>query len=66
MIDGVNRFGTTADMVIQTVEIEGETKLLAIDNRGLYLTEEFRVDSRKADLNRYGICRWNEFSCGYQ
>ncbi|TIH19844.1 hypothetical protein D0S45_00465 [Marinifilum sp. JC120] len=57
MLDGVNRFGTTADMIIQEVELDGEKRLLAIDNRGLYLTEQTRVDKKHADVNRYGVDR---------
>ncbi|HAS87946.1 MAG TPA: hypothetical protein DCS48_01360 [Desulfovibrio sp.] len=62
MLDGVNRFGTTSDMIIQEVELDGEKKLLAIDSKGLYLTEQNRVDKKKADINRYGVDRrtfWN-------
>ncbi len=57
MLDGINRFGTTADMIIQEVELDGETKLMAIDNKGIYLTEQNRVDKKQADINRYGISR---------
>lgn len=34
----LNRFGTTSDMVIQSVTENGSTYLLAIDDKGLYLT----------------------------
>ena len=57
MLDGVNRFGTTADMIIQEVEFNGEKKLLAIDNKGLYLTDQSRVNKKQADINRYGVDR---------
>lgn len=57
MLDGINRFGTTADMIIQEVELAGEQKLIAIDNKGLYLTEQNRVDKKQADINRYGVDR---------
>ncbi|NDV28590.1 hypothetical protein [Desulfovibrio sp. JC010] len=57
MLDGVNRFGTTSDMIIQEVELNGEKKLLAIDSKGLYLTEQSRVDKKHADVNRYGVTR---------
>ncbi|WP_319779628.1 hypothetical protein [Maridesulfovibrio sp.] len=57
MLDGVNRFGTTSDMVIQEVDLNGEKKLLAIDSKGLYLTEQSRVDKKQADVNRYGVDR---------
>ena len=33
-----NRFGTDADMVIQPVQENGQELLLAIDDKGLYLT----------------------------
>ncbi|WP_419783633.1 hypothetical protein [Maridesulfovibrio sp.] len=57
MLDGVNRFGTTADMIIQEVELEGRKRLLAIDSKGLYLTEPGKLDKRHADVNRYGVKR---------
>ncbi|WP_320008366.1 hypothetical protein [Maridesulfovibrio sp.] len=57
MLDGVNRFGTTADMIIQEVELEGRKRLLAIDSKGLYLTEHSKVDKKHADINRYGVRR---------
>lgn len=50
----INRFGTTADMVIQTVE-EQDTGMacLAIDEKGLYFTSARFVDRPLADPNRY-------------
>jgi hypothetical protein len=33
-----NRFGTTSDMIVQEVENDGITQLIAIDSKGLYLT----------------------------
>lgn len=33
-----NRFGTTQEMMIQTVQENGTEAVLAIDSRGLYLT----------------------------
>ena len=52
-----NRFGTTSDMVIQTVEEQGNTLYLAIDVKGLYLTSKDRLDTRLADPNRYTASR---------
>lgn len=51
------RFGTTADMVIQTVEHQGDSYLLAIDAKGLYFTTPSRIDSGLADPNRYAGSR---------
>lgn len=48
-----NRFGTTSDMIIQTVEENGAAYLLAIDGKGLYLTTKNRLDRMLADSNRY-------------
>ncbi|WP_320044393.1 hypothetical protein [uncultured Desulfobacter sp.] len=50
-----NRFGTTSDMIVQEVENNGITQLIAIDSKGLYLTTQDRVNrmleflARKAD-----------------
>ncbi|MEH0020542.1 MAG: hypothetical protein V6Z89_12860 [Desulfobacter sp.] len=52
-----NRYGTTADMVIQEVDLGGISRLIAIDNKGLYLTTPDRVDRMVADVNRYGVSR---------
>ena len=49
----LNRFGTTSDMVIQSVTENGSTYLLAIDDKGLYLTTRDRLDRQLADPNRY-------------
>ena len=49
-----NRYGTTSDMIIQEVENNGVTQLIAIDSDGLYLTSRDRVDRMLADVNRYG------------
>lgn len=56
-MESVNRFGTTSDMVIQKVEEDGTSYLLAIDSQGLYLTTDDRVDTRMADTNRYAVDR---------
>ena len=53
----VNRFGTTSDMIIQQIDDNGITRLVAIDSQGLYLTTRDRVDKRLADVNRYGVNR---------
>ena len=52
-----NRFGSTSDMVIRPVEEHGATLLLAIDERGLYLTSRTYVDRNVADPNRYTAAR---------
>ncbi len=56
-MERVNRFGTTGDMIIQEVKDGGDDYLLAIDVRGLYLTTRDRVDTGRADLNRYAVDR---------
>ena len=53
----LNRFGTTSDMVIQSVTENGSTYLLAIDDKGLYLTPRDRLDRQLADPNRYATAR---------
>ena len=53
----VNRFGSTSDMVIQSVEENGVAYFLAIDERGLYLTTERYLDRNLADPNRYARSR---------
>ena len=55
----ITRFGTNADMIIQPVEENGQSLLLAIDSSGLYLTTQKMVDSRIADTNRYSTARAN-------
>ena len=52
-----NRFGTTADMVIQDVEENGVLYALAIDGKGLYLTLHNRLNAPLADPNRYAGSR---------
>ena len=48
-----NRFGTTSDMIIQTVQEKEGCACLAIDEKGLYLTSPEYVDRPLADPNRY-------------
>ena len=52
-----NRFGTTQDMMIQTVQENGNEVVLAIDSRGLYLTTAQFVGRPIADRNRYSTSR---------
>ena len=52
-----NRFGTTSDMIIQTIEEHGHNYCLAIDEKGLYLTTAGRLDTSIADPNRYTAAR---------
>ncbi len=52
-----NRYGTSSDMIIQEVEDQGVTRLLAIDSKGLYLTSKDKLDKIIADVNRYGVER---------
>ena len=52
-----NYFGTTSDMIIQTVEEQGALYCLAIDDKGLYLTTQNRLDKMSADPNRYTAVR---------
>ena len=54
-----NRFGTTSDMIIQTVTENDSTYLLGIDERGLYLTTGNWLDRQLADPNRYASARQN-------
>ena len=49
-----NRYGTTAEMVIQEIDDHGIKRLLAIDAKGLYLTSPGMVNKNLADVNRYG------------
>ena len=57
-----NRFGTTQEMMIQTVQENGTEAVLAIDSRGLYLTTAQFVGRPIADRNRYSgvrtVFRW--------
>ena len=52
-----NRFGTTEEMMIQTVQENGSEAVLAIDSRGLYLTISQFVGRPIADRNRYSAAR---------
>ena len=52
-----NRFGTTQEMMIQTVQENGTEAVLAIDSRGLYLTTAQFVGRPIADRNRYSGVR---------
>ncbi|MDD4702355.1 MAG: hypothetical protein PHI96_09060 [Desulfovibrio sp.] len=52
-----NRFGTTQEMVIQTVEENSTAFLLAIDSVGLYMTTSNYVGKNLADRNRYSALR---------
>lgn len=52
-----NRFGSMSDMVIQTVEENGHTFCLAIDEKGLYLTTRAYLDRNLADPHRYTSAR---------
>lgn len=52
-----NRYSTTSDMIVQEVENNGISQLIAIDSKGLYLTTRDRVDRMLADSNRYGVPR---------
>ena len=53
----MNRFGTTEDMVIQTVEESGKNFAVAIDGKGLYLNTQDRLNSQLADPNRFASNR---------
>ncbi|MFI3271730.1 MAG: hypothetical protein R3Y11_06470 [Pseudomonadota bacterium] len=48
----VSRFGTTKEMVIESIETADGARMIAIDNRGLYLTEAKYLDRPIADPNR--------------
>ena len=50
-----NRFGTTSDMIIQTVQEKEGCACLAIDEKGLYLTSPEYVDRPLADPNRKDV-----------
>jgi len=52
-----NQFGTTPDMVIEEIDDHGLKRIMAIDDRGLYLTSPEKVGRRVADVNRYGVSR---------
>ena len=55
----INRFGTTTDIIIQSVEEKDGCSYLAIDEKGLYLTKLRYVDKPLADPNRYSGNRQN-------
>ncbi len=48
----ITRFGTASEMVVQTVEENNVPFLLAIDQKGLYLTTDRYVDKNLSDPNR--------------
>lgn len=48
----ITRFGTSQEMLLQSVEEGGKTLQLAIDSRGLYLTESKYLNRDIADPNR--------------
>ena len=50
-----NRFGTTSDMIIQTVQEKEGCACLAIDEKGLYLTSPAYVDRPLARLNALSL-----------
>ena len=52
-----NRFGTSQEMMIQTVQENEAEAVLAIDSRGLYLTSPQFVGRPIADRNRYSAAR---------
>ncbi len=47
-----SRFGTSQEMLIQSIEENNMSLHLAIDSRGLYLTEDKFVTKKIADPNR--------------
>lgn len=51
----ISRFGSTSDMVIRQVEENGATYVLAIDEKGLYLTTDWYLDRNIADPHRYAM-----------
>lgn len=55
----VNRFASTEDMVIQSVEENGVQFFLAIDEKGLYLTTPKYLGNNLADPNRFSSARAN-------
>ncbi|MCG8470932.1 MAG: hypothetical protein MI742_03640 [Desulfobacterales bacterium] len=52
-----NFFGTSKEMVIDEIDVDGIKRIMAIDDKGLYLTTPERVGRNMADNNRYGISR---------
>ena len=55
----IKRLGTSKEMILQSVEENNIPLLLAIDSRGLYLTEEKYLNKDIADPNR---CAGNRIS----
>ena len=53
----IKRFGSTSDMIIQSVEENGVQYFLAIDEKGLCLATQKYLDSDLADPNRYSSLR---------
>ncbi len=45
-------FGTTPEMVIESIEVNGKLKAIAIDSRGIYITTPDRIGTPAADANR--------------
>lgn len=52
-----NRFGTSAEMIIEKLTLEDGEKVVAIDTKGLYITSPEMVGRNLADVNRYGVNR---------
>ena len=52
-----NQYGTTKEMVIEEIDDHGVRRIMAIDDKGLYLTIPERVGRSVADSNRYGVDR---------
>ncbi len=48
----ITRFGTGSEMIIQPVEENNVSLLIAIDQRGLYLTHSKYLDKNLSDPNR--------------
>lgn len=48
-----NMFGTSEDMVVNRLNEEGQSIVVAKDDRGYYLTEEVFVGAVFADPNRF-------------
>ncbi len=48
----ITRFGTASSMIIQNVQENDKELALAIDQRGLYLTQVKYLDKNLADPNR--------------
>ena len=53
----MNQFGTTEEMVIQEIDDHGVRRMMAMDVKGLYLTQPEMVGRCMADVNRYGVDR---------